>query len=210
MLYVSDLDRAGVTMPVSVSRHAQFWAGELKIDAELTVERLALTTEQVERYQLPKAPDTDATELDALEALHPGVLADLVREAVAPWRDDDLAGRLAEADADAEVQASDQLTAAVADLAADAGHLRAEADEIMRPIIEQLRPIIERGNAALADVRRRAEELNDQLQQRIDEVEFDLPDRPEPAEPGVDTTGMLYDSRRHWLDQLAAYQAARN
>ena len=40
----------------------------------MSPERLARTTGQVAHYQLPEAPDSGDTELDTLEALHPGEL----------------------------------------------------------------------------------------------------------------------------------------
>jgi hypothetical protein len=63
---------------------------------------LFLTRDQVQRYRLPSVPlkgtdrrgpgfleryGCDATELDALEELHPGELEKIVRKAVRPYRD---------------------------------------------------------------------------------------------------------------------------
>jgi hypothetical protein len=47
-----------------------------------------------------------------------------------------------------------------------------------------------------------------QIRQLAEETEFDLPDRPEP-DVEIDYSGVLYDSRRHWLEQLAAFKAAK-
>jgi hypothetical protein len=93
VLYVSDFDLAGAVMPVGVARQAQFWREELGIDAEVSVEQVALTAEQVAAYSLPHVliKESDrrkarfearngrgAVELDALEALYSGVLAETV------------------------------------------------------------------------------------------------------------------------------------
>ena len=80
--YVSDWDDAGENMPVAIARACQYFAGQLGIKADISLEPLALTAGQVQRYELPKAPDKKQTELDALEALHPGELARLLRDAV--------------------------------------------------------------------------------------------------------------------------------
>lgn len=84
VLYISDHDKAGKQMPVQVSRQLQFFAVKLGIDAVVFVEPAILTAEQVEFYGLPEAPQEEGseevkTELDALEALHPGELERIVR-----------------------------------------------------------------------------------------------------------------------------------
>lgn len=101
IFYISDFDPAGQQMPVSVARKLEFYARECDMDIRLQL--LALTESQVKLYKLPGIPTktTDsraasfidrygdrATELDALEALHPGTLRHLVTEALAPYVDE--------------------------------------------------------------------------------------------------------------------------
>jgi hypothetical protein len=47
VLFISDFDPAGDRMPISVARQAQFWAEQLGIEVEVTVEEVALTADQV-------------------------------------------------------------------------------------------------------------------------------------------------------------------
>ena len=224
VLYIADLDRNGRMIPVVLARHCQYWAQKLDIDVHVTVERLALTPEQVEQYGLPQAPDSEDTELDALEALRPGVLAQLVRDAVEPWRDRQLAVRLQGARQEAEDQAWDEWSELTGDLAGESEELEVEAQGIARQLRDeieaQLRPAIDAINAEMDRLRQdaearlaplceRAERIRDQVHDRIEDFEPDLPDRPEADRPDVDTTSMLYDSRRDWLDQLAAYRDAK-
>lgn len=101
IFYISDFDPSGKQMPVSVARKAEFYAKEV-YGADIKLIPLALTYEQVKEYKLPgvptKAKDSRAagfvakygdraTELDALEALHPGVLARMIEDAIAPYYD---------------------------------------------------------------------------------------------------------------------------
>lgn len=101
LFYISDFDPSGAAMPVSFARKLEFYASQHDLDIRL--QPLALTAEQVAHYRLPgiptKASDSRAagfverfgdraTELDALEALHPGVLRRLVAEALAPYVDE--------------------------------------------------------------------------------------------------------------------------
>ena len=102
IFYISDFDPAGDGMPVAVARQMEFWLQDYAPGADIKLSPLALTRDQVITYQLPRLPikESDvrqagfeerygagAVEWEALEALYPGVLADLVRDAIAPYRD---------------------------------------------------------------------------------------------------------------------------
>jgi transcriptional regulator with XRE-family HTH domain len=109
VLYISDFDPGGLVMPVGVARQVEFWRAQYAPDSDLKLHWLALTRAQVEQYQLTRTPikkddkrrgnfedrhDEGAVELDALEALYPGTLGQLVREALAAYRDATLPARL--------------------------------------------------------------------------------------------------------------------
>ena len=47
-------------------------------------------------------------------------------------------------------------------------------------------------------------------ERKVDGIDFGLPDRPEAEELDVDTSGMLFDSRRSWLEQVDYWQRGRN
>lgn len=100
ILYISDFDPAGNSMPVAMSRKLEYVLRLAEGEYDVKVKPLALTAEQVQRYKLPRIPikDTEtrargfeaafgsgAVELDALEALYPGVLARLVNDAFKPY-----------------------------------------------------------------------------------------------------------------------------
>jgi hypothetical protein len=235
--YVSDYDNAGENMPVSVARHCQYFAEHLGIKAEITLEPLALTREQVERYHLPKAPDKKQTELDALEALHPGELGRILRAAVEARRDATLRDRVEAAGGEAQAAAEEIWESVAADLRIEMGAIEADAQTVIGRYQEseqrkaaeiadataelrrQIREIEDRikSTYAAADVQAReaVDAANARLQDLAAEVldrfysaEFDLPARPGP-EVDVDDSGLLYDSRRHWLDQLKAFKAAK-
>jgi hypothetical protein len=98
-------------------RQVEYWLQDYAPGCDIKLTPLGLTREQVITYQLPRIPikDSDArkagfeerygegaVELDALEALYPGILAELVRGAIEPYRDLHLAARCEEAEAEAE------------------------------------------------------------------------------------------------------------
>ena len=118
ILYVSDFDPAGASMPVAVARkieHVLHTGGQ---DLDMQVRPIVLTLDQCERYRLPRTPikETEkraanfearfgegATELDALEALYPGELEQILTKEINRYYDEDLEGRIE--DTATEVQA---------------------------------------------------------------------------------------------------------
>ena len=118
IFYISDFDPKGRDMPISISRKIEWYIRSVKEYADLDVKLiyLMLTKDQCLEYGLPRTPikkgegvgsgakayDTrtrrfearhgkGATELDALEALHPGEMRRVVKEAIDPYFDEDLA-----------------------------------------------------------------------------------------------------------------------
>jgi len=158
---------------------------------------LALTRDQVITYHLPRIPikESDvrkagfeerygagAVELDALEALYPGVLADLVRDAIAPYRDMTLAERFEEVAAEA-LEVADQFWEAQMDAA-----LQAE----------------------LAPLQERMETLRHAVEVAMWRFHPTLPTRPEADTEPVDEETWLFDGQRDYLCQLAIYKARKH
>jgi hypothetical protein len=208
VLYVSDHDGPGRNMPFQTARQVQFWAARRGIDAEIFVHPVVLTAEQVARYGLPKAPDSGATELDALQALHPGELAGIVEAEVGRWRDPDLADALDGAERQAQDQADDAWEQASEGLSGELEAIQAEA----QAILADYQPMITELNRRLAEgPGRRLDALAQQVRDRAASVDWNLPARPEAEDPEAleDRDGLLYDSDRHWLAQIQAYRAHR-
>lgn len=108
-VYLSDFDPGGRSMPKAVARKVEFTIAKFDLDVDLQLIPLALTPDQCREYRLPRTPIKDserrkdkfeqtfgvgATELDALEALHPGELARLLRAELNNWLDDSLNRRV--------------------------------------------------------------------------------------------------------------------
>lgn len=222
IFYISDFDPAGDMMPTAIARQIEYWA-DSNIDIKLTP--LILTREQVAEYNLPRIPikESDkrragfedrrgdgAVELDALEALHPGVFAQLLEEALAPYWDCSLRGRLACQSRDVNDEIAElwaeycaEELAALEDIKSDAmsvhnrfsgdiERLQAEIQAEMEPISERLRAV----EAALAE--------------RQAEFDVDLPDREEAQPSGTDENEWLFDHARDYLEQIEMYRQYRN
>ena len=117
IFYISDFDPAGDGMPVAVARQVEYWLETYAPEADVKLTPLVLTRDQVTQFRLPRIPlkDTDkrkggfedrhgegAVELDALEALYPGELRKIVRQALAPYRDESLSYKLSNTEDAAE------------------------------------------------------------------------------------------------------------
>jgi hypothetical protein len=112
IFHVIDFDPGGRSMPVAAARKIQFEIDKSGFDLDIRFEPVALTPEQCIQYELPRKPIKESesraakfearfgagmTELDALEALHPGVLRQILVEHIERYRDDDLDDRIEDA-----------------------------------------------------------------------------------------------------------------
>lgn len=104
IFYISDFDPAGESMPIAVGRKIEYFARNYAdlVDKDIKLIPLMLTSDQCAKYNLPRTPikDTEkrkerfedkhgqgATELDAMEALHPGKMEEIIVEAIEPFFD---------------------------------------------------------------------------------------------------------------------------
>lgn len=100
VFYISDFDPAGNSMPAAMSRKIEYMLNSYGLSFDVKVQALVLTLAQVKRYKLPRTPiketekraakfedafGTGAVELDALEALQPGTLARIIRQAISEY-----------------------------------------------------------------------------------------------------------------------------
>lgn len=109
ILYISDFDPAGLSIPLTAARKFEFEIRRQGLDIDLQVNRIALTKEQCERFDLPRTPIKEgekrkddfeathgrgATELDALEALHEGAMSEIVETEIKRYFDEGLEGKV--------------------------------------------------------------------------------------------------------------------
>ena len=113
ILYISDFDCAGQNMPVSVARAIEFLLRKESLDLDIKLQPVALTHAQCVEYRLPRTPvkasvlgkraweerfGEGATELDALEALHPGLLRQILLREIERYSDPIFPDRMREAE----------------------------------------------------------------------------------------------------------------
>lgn len=236
ILYVSDFDPAGLGMPISIARKIEFFQrdnGDGGLDIKL--QPIILTAAQVASYNLPRVPVKDSdrrkanfeaahgegqVELDALEAIYPGELEQIVKAAILDYYDPTLESRAAEQeqaliDALAEERRAvlDRYAEELETLESDYTDLRADfakTRDRFAELVAGFQAEIDAHRERLQAIRDRGEELHAEILDGLRDAETDAEDYPLPeADLPYETGGKLYESERDYFEQLACYQAHR-
>jgi len=119
IFYISDFDPAGRSMPVAMARKIEKFMHDINAPYDVKLFSTVLTPEQCVEYELPRTPikekelrakrfeerfGSGATELDALESLHPGELRRIITDKISIYRDDTLKRRVFKVENDVETQ----------------------------------------------------------------------------------------------------------
>lgn len=207
ILYVSDFDPAGQSMPVAAARKIEFSNYRAGAPLDVQLHPLVLTEDQCEHYRLPRTPikstekraarfeerfGSGATELDALEALYPGELRKIIKAELDRYYDHDLDRREAEVAAQARDELDDIELSVLEDHQHRIGELGVRYAEL-REQVEAFRTDAESTWHAIAEsLGAAAPDIED----------FDW---PEPDE-GNERARPLFDSTRGYVDQVDAYK----
>ncbi|MGI8936893.1 MAG: hypothetical protein ACR2JF_01520 [Iamia sp.] len=225
VLYVSDFDPAGHQMPTAVARQVEYWADLYAPGTDIKITPVVLTSGEVEESEPPRTPtkETDrrragfeerhgggAVELDALEALHPGELARIVRQAMAPYRDVWLRRRLAHTAHEAQEVAREAWDATVAGEQAQLDGVAQDIAAVVAGYQAELDDLAARMSADMAPHEHRLSRVWHAVQAKAAGFRVDLPPRPEGEVGAADESGWLFDVGRTYRDQLAAYRRHRN
>lgn len=203
VLYVSDYDDAGQNMPKQMARQMEFWIRQYAASCDVRVEPIVMTAEQAAPY--PKAPDTGAVELDAMEAIEPGKLRRIVREHIMQFRDARLVTEMYERAAVAREAVEQAVEDAIEDELEDLEGIKADAEEVYDRYRTRLEVLAAELDAELEPLDERLETLQHAIEEKLADVEPDLPPLPEPEANPADE-GWLFDSRRDYLEQLRHYK----
>lgn len=221
IFYISDFDPAGDAMPVAVSRQAEYWLERYAPGADIRLTPLALTREQVIEHRLPRTPiketdrrrgnfedryGTGAVELDALESLYPGLLAQMLEDAFKPYRDPHLRHVLQATDAECQRTAKIDWRELIADEIEQLAAVRIGVEKICKPYQAELEAISQRLDEALAPYQEEIDAVWQAIQAKTAEFKPDLPPRPRSTLPPPDDSDWLFDSSRDYFTQLAAYK----
>jgi hypothetical protein len=225
IFYLSDFDPAGDKMPAAIARQIEFWLPQYTANADVKLTPLGLTRAQVQDYRLPRIPikesDTrktsfeerygeGAVELDALEALYPGTLATIVREALDPYFDDALEERLQDAAADAQDQITDLWREQTAAFRTRLEAIETATQAIYARYQEELERLNTRLEGELAPYQRALRVLRRDVWEAQDAFTPRFPARPQAQVWPGDEAAWLFDSQRTYLAQLSVYKGHSN
>ena len=216
VLYLSDFDPAGASMPLAVARKIEFELRSRDLELDIQVRPIGLTHQQCVDFRLPRTPikakerraarfeerfGEGATELDALEALHPGELGKIVEAEIARYQQ-----------VDPEVNR--QFSAVSQEIRDE---LRVVEEAVLARHVDSLDELRQEHERILYDLSRVQEEL-EELSEQVgsvfadirDDLEAERPDLsqwqwPEPSEPNEDPDP-LFDSRRGYVEQIDRYK----
>jgi hypothetical protein len=233
ILYVSDFDPSGDSMPVAAARKIEFWFRENAPDLDIQVRPVALTKQQCLDYNLPRTPlkDTErrkegwekrhgewATELDALEALHPGELRRILMLEINRYRDATLDRRVDQKAAEVRAEVADTNAEVFAEHEEEIDDLRAEHADLVDEVEEKHRELIEGFEQQLDDLENEYAGQFQELGERMNIVWHAMADLlrgrgpksndVEWPEPIVDEDpDPLFDSTRAYVEQIDRYKA---
>jgi hypothetical protein len=201
ILYISDFDPAGQSMPVAASRKIEFELAKKGLKLDIQLRPVALSHEQCQHYELPRTPLKDsekradrferrfgegATELDAMEALHPGELRSILETEIERYYDSGLEDEI------------DDI----------AQNLNADIDDVNNSIHESFANEIQALEEEYAALEKRRKIVWHAVEEKlkneapvIDEVIW-----PEPCD-GDEDDDPLYDSTRGYVEQMDRYKA---
>lgn len=213
IFYISDFDYSGWNMPQSMASKLQYYNLKLDLNLDIKLYPVVLTPEQVRRYNLPATPAKDSlgaiekrfkerhhvdgfTELDALEALHPGALRRILIGELDRYYDGDLGRRLMIYRDDAQATLDETKEQIYAQHSGDIEELEEEWQAIRDEFAERLASHTEKRRELWYAIR-------DGLEQNTPDVSDDIPE----ADYAEEREGALFDSSRSYLEQNDIYQA---
>lgn len=210
VFFVSDCDKAGRNMPIAVSRGVEYWRKYFCPDADIKVQPIALTKEQVAKLHLPADFEGDGVEIDSLVVLHPGALEQIVRDAVAPYLDATINDRLQDAESEARQIVRDEWI--------EATKIHKQSLQALQKSVQAVTKAYEKEAAALNkrlqhDLKRfkmPLSKLQRELEKRSLAFHPALPERPTQELTGQDESNWLFDSSRLYFDQLEFYKARQS
>jgi len=226
-------------MPISIARKIEFYQrGGVLPDVDIALEPIVLTADQVTEYELPRVPVKDSdrrkanwvrdhgqgqVELDALEALHPGDLRDIVIDAIHNYYDTSLVERAQRQRRDlyAALDTSrgsvldeymtelDALWSSYYLITNDYDDLGEQYVEAVAPMQEQIEQMSKAMDAVIRDGTKLYDEIYRVMIERTAQ-EVDVGDYPQPDPNLPDEGELLYSAGRQYAEQLRVYKNYRH
>jgi hypothetical protein len=211
ILYVSDFDPGGDSMPVAVARKIEFHLRTLGLRLDIEVRPVLLTHDQCIEYSLPRMPIKEsekraerfeerygegATELDALEALHPGEISSILVQEIERYYDPNLQRNIRRVASRVERELADINSEVHGEFADQYQQLEDDYTEVVERYEDELQAITERHETL-------QQAIADRLEQQAPEAE-DY-NWPEPR-AGDEDPDPMFTSTRGYVEQIQRFK----
>jgi len=221
IFYISDFDPAGDAMPIAVARQVEFWIKRFNLNLNIGLTPLALTRQQVKEYHLPRIPikETDtrrenfedkygegAVELDAMEAIHPGVIQQILIDAITPYFDTELRQQKNAQAAELQREASRRFAWECDSELKELHELKKEIDKIYRSYSDELADIADRLQEDINPYENGVNELREALNKKALDFEIELPEPVQSSIKDLDESRWVFNSSRDYMTQLLSYR----
>lgn len=221
IFYISDFDPAGKGMPIAVARQIEFYRKQFAEGVEVKLEPIALLLDQVKQYELPRTPikDSDnrkegfeseygegAVELDALEALYPGELKEIVEDHAKKYRDFELQQKFREAEKEYKEKARQKWKDKINKEIDKLESVQQATTEILERYKVRLNQLNEELQRELQPLMEKLESVQQATTEKAIEFYFNDIEKPEGQVNVGSETGFLFDSNRDYLEQLDFYK----
>ncbi len=178
----------------------QFFNERDSMGLDIRVLPIVLTVAQIVEFDLPSAPDSDKVELDALEALHPGELHDIVTNWIVKYKDSGISK-----EARARIDELEKITrkandAALKDHSPGWDALEAEYDSLSKSFESEFQSISKRRDKAQEEIQKALSEAAKGLTGASRKHSF------QPIPRNREREGALFDSLRDYWTQNEHYQ----
>jgi hypothetical protein len=198
-------------MPVAVARKIEFHLRTLGLDLDIEVRPVLLTHEQCVHYRLPRMPIKEeerraarfeerfgegATEMDALEALHPGEISSILVREIERYYDPYLRRNIR--------RVANRIEGELADINSEVqGEFADEYEQLQDDYAE----LVERYEAELERIRERQEALQLAVADRLAEQAPEAGDYnwPQPR-AGTEDPDPMFKSTRGYVQQIDRFK----
>jgi hypothetical protein len=207
IIYGSDFDPGGASMPVAVARKIEWVIRKEGHDLDIQVRPVVLTVDQCNEYRLPRTPIKEeekraaafearfgegATELDALEALHPGELERILVTEIERYYDDTL---------------DDQIGNVVDDVQLELDEINDNVQRLHAKAIKSLEVERKKVLAAITAFKKKAKPVLRKIERDLEDEAPDVDSFEWPeADDGNDDDDPLFDSTRDYVEQVDRYK----
>ncbi len=228
IFYISDFDPAGECMPVSVARKIEYFIRHYGIHQDVKLTPLLLTADQCREYNLPRTPikETEqrkdkfelrhgvgATELDAMEAIHPGEMGRIIEAAITPYFDVDKWNEAVRVNQEIQEEVRKYLIGYECETCNGTGVIETEGlDEMMDEELVPFKVTVDCSDCA--GTGKLPGKIPDDV---MGELEFEPVDLSLPSSSSSETdgsddnnNGWLYDSHLDYIDQIRRYRSHQN